>query len=268
MAKRKITTRKIKDPTVFLGVVIGIVLLMMSIGIENAIKFFVNISAFVIVFGGTFGATLVNFPITQIGKIFSWMKVIFSTDKVPPQNIIDQVVSIAGTIKAEGRLAAVNEIELLQHHFLKHGFQLVLDKIDAREIKALLQDEVRVIRNRHEQGIVFFETMATYAPGFGLLGTLIGLIMMLSNLEDPKSIGPNMGIALVTTFYGLLLSNLICTPLAGRLEILSNEELLTNEMAAIGLTSIAMGDSPVIVKEKMLTYFSKSERVQYEKREK
>ena len=179
------------------------------------------------------------------------MKVIFSTDKVPPQNIIDQVVSIAGTIKAEGRLAAVNEIELLQHHFLKHGFQLVLDNIDAREIKALLQDEVRVIRNRHEQGIVFFETMATYAPGFGLLGTLIGLIMMLSNLEDPKSIGPNMGIALVTTFYGLLLSNLICTPLA-----------------AIGLTSIAMGDSPVIVKEKMLTYFSKSERVQYEKREK
>jgi chemotaxis protein MotA len=256
------------DPTTFLGVIFGIAILFVSIGVENGMKFFINIPSLYIVLGGTFAATLVNFPITQLFKFFSWMKVIFSMKKIKPEKVVDKVVEISEMIKVDGKLAVVSEVEKIKYHFLRHGFQLVLDKIEPNELNILLSDEVRAIQKRHDLGITFFETLAAYAPGYGLLGTLIGLIMMLSNLDDPKTIGPNMGIALVTTFYGVLFSNLIFLPLAGRLQILSDEEQMINEMIVVGLKSLSKSDPHIIVKEKMLTYLSASERRKHAKKKK
>ncbi len=256
------------DPTTFLGIALGVGILFTSIGIENGMKFFFDPPAMIIVFGGTCAAALVNFPITQIWKVFSWMRVIFSMKKVVPEKVIETVVGMTEKMKTDGKLAIVSEVEGIKNHFLKHGFLLVLDKVDPHELDTLLRDELRAIQKRHELGIVFFDTLASYAPGFGLLGTLIGLIMMLSNINDPKTIGPNMGIALVTTFYGVFLTNLIFVPLAGRLAILSDEESLINEMIVVGLISLAKGDSHILVKEKMLTYLSESERKKHASKKK
>jgi chemotaxis protein MotA len=254
------------DPTTFLGGILGIGVLFLAV--EEGWTFFINLPSFYIVVGGTFAATMVNFPITQLWKFFSWMRVIFSMKKIVPEKVISKVVDLSEKMKIEGKLAVVNDVGSIEHHFLKHGFQLVLDKIDPEELNTLLRDEVRAIQRRHDLGIAFFETMAAYAPGYGLLGTLIGLIMMLQKLDDPKTIGPSMGIALVTTFYGVLLSNLLFLPLAGRLAILSDEELMINEMITVGLKSLATGDSHIIVKEKMSTYLSESERKKHGKKKK
>ena len=268
MAKKKSFYTSIPDPTTFIGIIVGVFLLLMAIGLENGIKFFYDKNSVLIVAGGTLAATFVHFPITQIVKMFSRLKAIFFTKKPVLSRVINQIVDISILIKSEGKMELVKEVEIIQDPFLKHGIQLFVDKVDKEQINVLLRKEIQATLNRHAQGQEFFETMARYSPGFGLLGTLIGLIMMLSKLDDPETIGPMMGLALVTTFYGVLLSNLVFGPLAGRLEILSAEEAMIKEMILVGIIAIAGGDAPLIVKEKMLIYLSRSERKKYDKKQK
>lgn len=260
MAKKKKLYRSIPDPTSFIGVIVGVILLSKAIGIDKALQFFYSPSSMFIVLGGTFAAGLVHFPITQLLKTFSRLKIIFLTRKPIIGRIIDEVVCISEKMKLEGKMSIVNELEMIKEPFLRHGIQLIIDKVDPQEIKLLLREEIKATMKRHSQGHIFFDTMARYSPGFGLLGTLIGLIMMLSNLQDPSAIGPNMGIALITTFYGILLSTLVFTPLAGRLEILSDEEALLKEMIVVGIASLASDNAPLVVKEKMLIFLSRAER--------
>ncbi len=256
------------DPTTFLGVIAGILLLMTAIGLNNGLKFFVQHEAFVIVFGGTLAASLVHFPLTQLFMMIPRLKVIFMTKKAIPARVIDQIVALSTLIKSEGKMAVSHEIDSIQDSFFRHGVQLIMDKVPPEQIHDLMEDEIKATMNRHYQGQVFFDTLAKYAPGFGLLGTLIGLIMMLQNLKNPETIGPNMGIAMVATFYGVLLANLVFTPLAGRLEILSDEEATLKEMILVGMIAIARDDAPLIVKEKMLIYLSGAERKKYDRKEK
>jgi chemotaxis protein MotA len=124
------------------------------------------------------------------------------------------------------------------------------------------------MESRHDQGIRFFEQLAKYAPGFGLIGTLIGLIIMLSNLDDPQTLGPSMSVALITTFYGCLLSNLLFLPLAGRLRISSNEEIIQKEMLLEGLICISKEESSYMIREKMSMLLPEKERKKLEKQAK
>jgi len=268
MPKKKSFYTNIPDPTTFIGVIAGVFLLLAAIGVENGMKFFYDKNSLLIVAGGTLAATLVHFPITQIIKMFSRLKAIFFTKKPVLSRVIDQLVEISTLIKSEGKMELVKELEFIHDPFLKHGVQLIIDKVAKEQIDVLLRNEILATLNRHSQGQDFFETMARYSPGFGLLGTLIGLIMMLSKLDDPETIGPMMGMALVTTFYGVLFSNLVFSPLAGRLEIMSEEEAMIKEMILVGIIAIAGDDAPLIVKEKMLIYLSRSERRKYDKKQK
>ena len=128
-----------------------------------------------------------------------------------------------------------------------------------------LRDNIDYMKKRHSQGIRFFEQMAKYAPGFGLLGTLIGLIMMLAQLDDPATLGPSMSVALVTTFYGVLLSNLVFLPLAGRLQISSTEEVLQKEMFLEGVICISKEESGYLIREKMAMLLPEKERKKLQK---
>ncbi|MDD5457226.1 MAG: MotA/TolQ/ExbB proton channel family protein [Candidatus Margulisbacteria bacterium] len=256
------------DPTTILGVIAGILVLLMAIGLDRGLKFFIQKEAIVIVFGGTLAASLVHFPLTQIFKMLGRLKVIFLTRKAVPERVIDQLVEISQTIKAEGKMAIVKDLDNISDPFLKHGIQLIADKVPTEQVSELLRDEIQATINRHYLGQVYFDVMAKYAPGFGLLGTLIGLIMLLQNLKEPETIGPNMGMAMVATFYGVLLANLVFTPLAGRLEILSDEEAMVKEMILVGIIAISREDAPLIVKEKMLIYLSRAERKKYDRTKK
>jgi chemotaxis protein MotA len=264
-AKKRNFYSSFPDPTTIIGTFLGVFLLLNAIGIENGMKFFWDPPSLIIVLGGTMAASLVHFPVTQLIKMFRRLKVIFFTKKPVISRVINEMVSMSEIIKIEGKMSLVKQIEGINEPFLRHGLQLIADKVPSEEINNLLKEEINATLARHVQGQTYFDTLAKYSPGFGLLGTLIGLIMMLSNLTDPESIGPNMGMALITTFYGVLFSNLLFSPLSGRLEILSLEEAMMKEMMLIGIMGIALEDAPLIVKEKMLIYLSSIERKKYAK---
>ena len=163
-------------------------------------------------------------------------------------------------MRREGRMSLHAIVPSLSDNFLQSALQLLIDKVKPEDIERIMKDNLSYMQDRHNMGIRFFEQMAKYAPGFGLLGTLIGLILLLAQLDNPKSVGPIMSTALITTFYGVLLSNLMFLPVAGRLRISSNEEIMEKEMVLEGILSIARGESSYIIKEKMLMFLSEKER--------
>ena len=253
------------DPTVFVGILVGVSLLMNAIGIETGMKLFFHPASLLIVLGGTLGATLVHFPITQLFKLGPRLKVIFSLKSRNSKQDIELITSIGEKLKKEGRLSLSKEISKIKDHFLRDALQLLIDRIQLDELEKILRENIEYMQKRHLQGIRFFEQMGKYAPGFGLLGTLIGLIMMLAELDDPATLGPSMSVALVTTFYGVLLTNLLFLPLAGRLRISSNEETLQKEMLLEGLMCIAREESTYLVREKMSMLLPEKERKKLKK---
>jgi chemotaxis protein MotA len=248
------------DPTVFLGMIIGVGLLMYAIGVDIGMALFIHPQSLLIVLGGTFGATLVHFPISQLFKLSGRLKVIFSLERHSYKNDIDLVIELSDKLKKEGRLALSKDLSKIKDHFLRNGLQLLIDRISVGELDRILRENIEYMIKRHDQGINFFEQMAKYAPGFGLIGTLIGLIVMLSELDDPTKLGPSMSIALVTTFYGVLLTNLVFLPLAGRLRISSDEEILQKEMLLQGIICLANDESSYLIREKMSMLLPEKER--------
>ena len=137
---------------------------------------------------------------------------------------------------------------------MKKGVQLSIDGLEPEEIREILQTEVDFIRNRHQLGAELFTTMGTFAPALGMIGTLIGLVQMLQTMDDPSKIGPAMAVALLTTFYGSIMANIICIPIAGKLKTRSKEEMLTKEMAIQGVMSLSNGDNPRILDQKLKAF--------------
>lgn len=248
------------DISVFVGIIAGCYLLLKAIGFESGMTLFYHPSSILIVLGGTICATLVHFPVTQLFKLWGRLKVIFKPQAINYKKDISHMLGLANKYRQESRLALEQELPKIKDHFLKHGLELVIDNVDADEIKSILKKNLSFIEIRHEQGIHFFDTMAQYAPGFGFMGTLIGLVMLLSELENPENLGPSMSTALVTTFYGILLSNLIFLPLAGRLRIASNEEVIQKKMFIEGLHAMANNETNYMIFEKMALCLPHNER--------
>ncbi|RAP37706.1 motility protein A [Candidatus Marinamargulisbacteria bacterium SCGC AAA071-K20] len=248
------------DVSVFIGIISGCYLLLTAIGIETGMKLFYHPASMLIVLGGTVCATLVHFPVTQLFKLYGRLKVVFKPSAINYKKDIDHIMKLSNTYRQESRLALEKELPKINDHFLKHGLELLIDNVDPDEIKNMLEKNLSFIEIRHEQGIHFFDTMAQYAPGFGFMGTLIGLVMLLSELENPENLGPSMSTALVTTFYGILLANLIFLPLAGRLRIVSNEEVVQKKMYIEGIYAMANNETNYMVFEKMTMCLPDKER--------
>jgi chemotaxis protein MotA len=244
------------DPTTIIGVVLGIGLLAQSVGFDRVMTFFIHPESMLIVFGGTLAATIVHFPLHQLVKISYKLKILFVRSKTDYRKDIDFIINVGDTVRKSGRLEASKLIESHSDSFVVESLNLYLDNVPVDQIKEIMESKMACINERHDKGILFFEQMAKYAPGFGLLGTLIGLVVLLAELENPQAIGPNMSIALVTTLYGVLLSNLLFMPLAGRLRVLSYDELFEKQMIQEGIISLAHGDSNYIIQEKMKTYLT------------
>lgn len=257
------------DPTVFIGITVAITLIMNAIGIETGLRLFFHPESLLIVLGGTLGATLVHFPISQIGKCGSWLGKIFTFKKT--QNYlrdIEFMMTMSKRCKKEGLYALEEEIKSIKDHFLRKAFQLLMDKKNVEALETILREKIEYMQNRHHLGLQFFTQMAKYAPGFGLIGTLIGLIQMLAELDDPNTLGPSMSVALVTTFYGVLLANLVFVPLSGRLKISSREEVTQKEMLLKGIICIANNESSFVMREKMTMLLPEKERLKLKKTKK
>jgi chemotaxis protein MotA len=232
----------------------GLVLAAILIG--GGVGIFVDIPSLLIVVGGTIGAGLINYPLKLMLNAFKVAKhaILF---KVPsPNDRIKQMVDFANKARREGALALEGELGQVEDKFMKDGIQLIVDGQEPAAIESILNTELDYLRDRHSKGAEIFTTLSAFAPALGLIGTLIGLVQMLQNMSDPSKIGPSMAVALLTTFYGAILANLIFTPIAGKLRTRSTEETLLRELTLTGVLCIASGDNPRIVEQKLKAFLA------------
>src|SRR5690625_2687193 len=190
---------------------------------EGDLVLFWDLPSVFIVLGGTIAATLVSHPFEQVRVIFSLLRVVLARGISTTDEVIPLLVHFAEKARREGLLAMEEEAAELGDPFLRKGIQLVVDGVDPELVRNVLQIEINFLAERHESGRRLFQTMGTYAPAFGMIGTLIGLIKMLSDLTDPDGIGTGMAVALITTLYGALLANLVFLPIAGKLQVKSEQ---------------------------------------------
>ena len=217
---------------------------------------FIHVPSILIVLGGTFAATLINYPLQSVLAVSKILKNVFMEKSKDPNEIIKILVDLAETARREGLLALEDTAYQMDDDFLKKGILLIVDGTDPELVRTILETELAFLEDRHRTGQSIFETMGALAPAFGMIGTLIGLIQMLKNLQDPDAIGPGMAVALITTFYGALLSNFVFVPIAGKLKVRSNEEILLKEVMVEGMLSIQAGENPRIIEEKLKAFLS------------
>ena len=205
-------------------------------------------------------ATLINYPIHQVMGVFKVVKKAFVPQGPTAADTIENLVRFAEKARREGLLALEDDSLQLDEPFLKKGIQLVVDGTEASLVRSILETELSFLEERHRSGAGMFDTMGALSPAFGMIGTLIGLIQMLRNLDSPEAIGPGMAVALVTTLYGTLLANLFFLPIAGKLKVRSADEILLKEVMIEGILSIQAGDNPRIVEEKLKAFLSPQNR--------
>ncbi|RLE09065.1 flagellar motor protein [Candidatus Aerophobetes bacterium] len=256
------------DFTTLIGIASGVGLVLVAIFMGGGISIFINIPSMMITFGGTLGATLINFPFSKVMGVLRVVKNAFFYREISPDEVIKQLVDFATIARREGVLALEQRISSLNDPFLQKGLQLAVDGTPPETIREILRTDIDYLASRHKVGQEIFNAMGTYAPAFGMIGTLIGLIQMLRTLDDPSKIGQGMATALLTTFYGALFANLICLPIAGKLKVRSEEEILSRELIVEGILSIQSGDNPRIVEEKLKAFIAPRlrEKIKVERR--
>jgi chemotaxis protein MotA len=250
------------DFATFFGSILGFSLLIAAIVLGGQYDIFFNIPGLMIVVGGTFSAICVTFPLSDIFHAVSAVFKIFRTRKVTPNEVVNLMVKLAEISRREG-LIALENIET-DNNILKKICQLIADNADTDLIEETLAIEITSLRQRHFIVQEVFKKMANYAPAFGMIGTLVGLVQMLASLKDPESIGPAMAVAILTTFYGSVLSNLVFLPIAGKLKSRTIEEILHLQIIFEGAKSILQNNNPRFVYEKLSSFVPPKER-KYEK---
>jgi chemotaxis protein MotA len=222
-----------------------------SIAPLNIISF-VDPMSILIVFGGTFAALMVMFPVSQFLRVPKHLAIIFSPHQYQPTKYIEVLVECAKKARINGLLALEEDLENMDDPFMKQSIQMIVDSVDPEKVKAQMQDWLDSMDERHTQERGFYDRGSAMAPAFGMIGTLIGLINMMKNLSDATSVGPNMAVALVTTFYGSLLSNLIFAPISNKLQVRHEEEYLCLSIVSEGVQAIQAGENPNVIQEKLL----------------
>ena len=252
------------DILTILGIVLGLGLVIGAIAMEGSLAVFWSPSSLMITVGGSFAALLVNFQIPQVKMVLQVTKQAFMDDVAEISDIINLFVRLGQKARREGLLALEDNLADLDDPFLVNGLQLVIDGLEPEVIRDIMETELDTIAGRHKLGQDVFRAWGTLAPAFGMIGTLIGLIQMLAHLDDPSRIGPGMAVALITTFYGALLANLLFIPMAGKLAIRSEAEVALKEAVIEGVLALQAGTNPRVLQEKLKAFASPEERAEME----
>jgi chemotaxis protein MotA len=248
------------DIATVIGIVTSFALVISAILLGSSLRLFFDLPSVLIVIGGTLGATMINYPLPDILKVLKVVKNAFFHKKTQAGQAIAEFVRLAGVARREGILALEGQLSEMRDDFLKKGIQLSVDGLEPGSIKEILDTEIVAIQDRHKLGAEIFTTLGTFAPALGMIGTLIGLVQMLKTMDDPSTIGPAMAVALLTTFYGALLANILCLPIAGKLKNRSGEEVLLKELMTEGVISIAKGENPRVIEQKLNAYLPPQSR--------
>jgi chemotaxis protein MotA len=237
----------------------GMVLMGIFTG-GNSILTFVDIPSVLIVVLGSYFALFTFGTMSEALGIFGTIALTFKTPTLNEKGIITKLMSMSDKARREGLLALEEELEDLDDAFIQQGLRLVVDGTDAEVIRNLMENELSQVQERHAAKIGAINMWGTLAPGLGMLGTVIGLIGMLKNLEDKSALGPNMAVALITTLYGSMMANLMMIPWSGKLKSYDSAEARVKEMAIEGVLSIQSGDNPRILAMKLLSYLTPKDR--------
>lgn len=246
------------DLATFLGLTSGIAMVLGAIFMGGTLSQFISVPSMMIVVGGTLASACVAYPFEEVFQAFSAMMQIFSSRKVRDAEVVNMMVRIAEISRREGLLALENIHT--DNAILKKACQLIADNADAGLIRDTLRIEIGSMKRRHAVGESVFKSLAGFAPSFGMIGTLIGLVQMLTRLDDPKTLGPAMAVAIITTFYGSMLSSLFFLPVAGKLHSRTLNETLQLEIIFEGAKCILENNNPRLVYEKLSSFIAPRER--------
>ena len=243
-----------------IGLVVGTVLIIISISANSGLGQFFDGPSLIITLFGSFSAMLISFPMSALKKVPSLLKKLLFTPDDDRQELIDTITYLAKKSRSEGVLAIEDEIKELDNRVLVYGLQMVVDGTEIDAIEEILSVEMEQTEDRHSIGQQVFLAWGESAPAFGMIGTLIGLIAMLGDLQDPSLIGTGMATALLTTFYGSFLANMIFLPIAKNLAIQTANEMKTHEMIIEGVLALQRGDNPRLIEQKLQSFISHADQ--------
>ena len=251
------------------GLVSGLGIIIIGI-IQSGgnLYWFFNFNAILIVVGGTFAATMVNLPIRAVKNFFSVLKNVFKGEDYDYVEVIEEIVQKAQKARKEGLLSLEADLPNMRDSFFKNGIELAINERESTRLRTFLNLEMNNISSRHIAGQEMFLYMASYAPAFGMLGTVLGLIVMMNNFSNDGTeinvsydvaerfaeLLSGMGLALITTFYGVFMANMIFLPIGGKLKRRSENEMMLKSIVVEGIISIHAREHPILIKEKLMTF--------------
>ena len=252
------------DLASIIGLVVGIVLVIISICLGDAgvasLKGFLDAPSVLITFGGSFCATLASNSLSEFVEGLKSIKLIFKVYAEDTGEMIRRIIDLSNVARKEGLLSLEEAAVDLDDAFLKKGILLIVDGTDPELVRAIMETELTSLEERHKGKVSFWETLGSMGPAWGMIGTLIGLINMLGNMDDPGSLGPAMSVALLTTMYGSMLANWLCAPVANKMKANNAKEVMVKQIVIEGLLSIQAGENPRVIEEKLKSFVAPKER--------
>lgn len=261
-----------KDISTVAGILAGFALIIFAmvfstdpIGINiGAVMNFVDPASIFIVLGGVFASVFASYPASTLKKMPKHLKIVVSGNRYEPIEYINTLVEFSQIARKNGLLALEEKANQQEDPFFKQSIMLIVDATDPEKVKSMLENDLDKLAARHEDAVGIYEKASAMAPAFGMIGTLVGLVNMLKNMSmdagGSSTIGKDMGTALITTFYGCILANLVFGPIAMKLRVRSDEEYLCKEIIIAGVLSIQSGETPKFMEEKLISFLEQSER--------
>ncbi len=246
-----------------IGITLGVIVLLLAVfsnaGPSGLISF-IDIASFFIVGGGLVAAVVITFSLAELKLIPKVVKQSFHTNEHDLQQLIETFVSLSEKARREGLLSLETALDDVDDPFIRKGVLLAVDGIEPDVIKDIMMAEVVAMEERHRKGRAIIVKAGEYAPAWGMIGTLVGLVLMLKNLNDPSSLGPNMAVALLTTLYGTVLANLVFLPMATKLENQTEEEIFVKQIIIEGVIGVQSGQNPKVLEEKLSAFITENEK--------
>jgi len=245
------------DIASLLGIVLGLAMTVFGILSNKAeLLGYIDVASVIITIGGSITGVLGSFKLSDFINGFKSFALVFKEDAMDPGEIIGNVINLANVARKEGLLALEEASNDIDDPFLKKGIMLVVDGTDPELVRGILETELACLEDRHKKVIGFWEKWAELGPAWGMIGTLIGLVNMLNNMEDASAIGPAMAVALLTTLYGSMIANWLCTPIASKMKVNNDLEVIVKDVMVEGLLSIQAGENPRVIEEKLKSFLS------------
>lgn len=251
------------DKNSIVGFVLGFALVIGAIVTQGSLLLFASFSSVLIVAGGIFSATLINYSMKIIKTSFTTTLKLMKITNVDLRTDMEVLGLFARRVRTKGLLVLDEDIQHLEDEYLRNGLQLAIDGFKPESLDSILTDQISSQDKQAEISINVLNSMSGYAPAFGMIGTVIGMVLMLQNISDPEALGAGLSVALLTTLYGSIFSNMIFTPLAGKLEFLNELDLNRKRVFKVAILSMVEKENPRIMEKKMLVYIEPKDRAEY-----